>query len=76
MTAIARYVRKQETSTHFFFNCPIAKAIWYGCCEGFIANMLHSSYCGDILKAILEYPPQAILQMALTLESIGTLEIK
>lgn len=76
MTAITRYVRKQETSTHFFFNCPIAKAIWFGCCEGFIANMLRGSNCGDIFKAILEYPPQAILHMALTLESIGTSEIK
>ena len=73
-----------ETDVHLFLECPMAKAIWFGCRWSLRSEKLNLSNCEEIPKFAedpLSYSPahaqknedlntQWIVQVALTLETL------
>ena len=59
-----------ETTTHLFFHCQVARAIWFGCGWGIRTDKMNIASNEDILKVVLNLDELSILQMAVTMEAI------
>jgi hypothetical protein len=52
VTSCPLYNLEDESVVHLFFNCEVAKAIWFGQCWGVFSDQLPISSCTDIIKLI------------------------
>ena len=59
-----------ETTTHLFFYCQVARAIWFGCSWGIRTDKMNIASNEDILKVVLNLDELSTIQMAVTMEAI------
>ena len=74
-----------ETVTHLFFECLVARLIWFGSCWSIRSDTFKVANCVDIVKLVLDPPNPSSdkdlkelssLQFALTLEAIWNMRNK
>jgi hypothetical protein len=74
-----------EIVTHLFFECPVARLIWFGSCWSIRSDTFQVANCVDIVKLVFDPPNPSSdrdlkelssLQFALTLEAIWNMSNK
>ncbi len=72
--------KAEESDIHIFFECPVAKKIWFGCSWCLRTDEVHLTNSEDILKFVLDPPPygqrheeafeHCSIKLAITIEAI------
>jgi hypothetical protein len=75
--------KAEESDIHIFFECPVAKKIWFGCSWCLRTDEVHPTNSEDILKFVLDPPPygqrheeafeHCSIKLAITIEAIWNL---
>ncbi|KAK7856556.1 hypothetical protein CFP56_022601 [Quercus suber] len=67
---------EKESVVHLFFQCTMARAIWFGSNCYYRSELLNINSCQDLVKVVtgdLDFPEHAPLRIAITLEAMWNL---